>query len=102
MLAGRMAPAAPVATPWPPPTMSRPSPLVGRNQWNVSAIVYLSAIPTFSIGLIYMNPALAAGTGEWGFRWDLAIFASRTPRRIIAAMKVREMRKLVQLRGVTL
>src|SRR5580693_3850499 len=39
MLAGRMAPAAPVATPCPPPTMSRPSPLVGRNQWKRSDIL---------------------------------------------------------------
>jgi L-lactate dehydrogenase (cytochrome) len=32
----------------------------------------------------------------------LAIFAIRTLRRIVASMKVQEMRKLVQLRGVTL
>jgi L-lactate dehydrogenase (cytochrome) len=32
----------------------------------------------------------------------LAIFVNRAPRRIVASMKVREMRKLVQLRGVTL
>jgi L-lactate dehydrogenase (cytochrome) len=32
----------------------------------------------------------------------LAIFANGTARRIVAPMKVREMRKLVQLRGVTL
>ena len=36
--AGRMTPAEPVATPWPPPTMSRPSPLVGRNQWKCNDI----------------------------------------------------------------
>jgi L-lactate dehydrogenase (cytochrome) len=32
----------------------------------------------------------------------MAIFANRAARRIVASMKVREMRKLVQLRGVTL
>jgi L-lactate dehydrogenase (cytochrome) len=32
----------------------------------------------------------------------MAIFAYRAARRIVASMKVREMRKLVQLRGVTL
>jgi L-lactate dehydrogenase (cytochrome) len=32
----------------------------------------------------------------------MAIFAGRAARRIVASMKVREMRKLVQLRGVTL
>jgi L-lactate dehydrogenase (cytochrome) len=32
----------------------------------------------------------------------LAIFANRTARRIVASMRVREMRKLIQLRGVTL
>src|SRR5579859_6013112 len=47
------------------------------------------------------------GTWHWGTggpcsRWDSAIFANRTLRRIVASMKVREMRKLVQLRGVTL
>src|SRR5215468_1703907 len=32
----------------------------------------------------------------------MPIFAGRAARRIVACMKVREMRKLVQLRGVTL
>src|ERR1700739_1588670 len=42
------------------------------------------------------------GTGARRFCWDLTIFANRTLRRIVAGMKVREMRKLVQLRAVTL
>jgi len=34
--------------------------------------------------------------------WELAIFANRALRRIVASMRVREMRKLVQLRGLRL
>ena len=63
------------------------------------------------MGLIYMSPAgregetagcWQRGTGGWCSCWDPAIFANRTLARIVASMKVREMRKLIQLRRVTL
>jgi L-lactate dehydrogenase (cytochrome) len=65
------------------------------------------------MGLIYMTRGwlargLIGGCGcqraqreRWA-RCDQAIFASRAARRIVAIMKVRDMRKLVQLRGVSL
>ena len=49
------------------------------------------------MGLIYMTVDRLARGGD-----GAAIFASRAARRIVAIMKVRDMRKLVQLRGVPL
>jgi L-lactate dehydrogenase (cytochrome) len=42
------------------------------------------------------------GTGRGCAGWGLAIYAGRVARRIVTSMKVQEMRKLVQLRPVTL
>src|SRR5262249_23946022 len=52
---------------------------------------------TFLVGLIYIMPAQERAHARVS-----AIFANRTSRRIVASMKVREMRRLIQLRTVTL
>jgi len=46
--------------------------LVGRTQWNVSDIAYLSVIPTFSVGLIYINVGPAGQRGGPFPRWQRA------------------------------
>src|SRR5258708_7136007 len=58
---------------------------------------------TFSMGLTYIMLRLAGGGAPAAARWQRGTGAwCSAPGRIVASMKVREMRKLVQLRGVTL
>src|ERR1700678_252128 len=87
--------------------MSRPSPLVGRNQWNRRDIgcasqpcrnaYFLDGINIHESGLVGEAAQFPGGIG-----WGRAIFAKRGARRIVAIMRVREMRRLVRLRTVPL
>src|SRR3984957_14213321 len=84
--------------------MSRPSPLVGRNQWNRRDIRSRLSPRRNAYFLDGINIHDAGGEAQrerW-IGWGLAIFANRTARRIVAIMRVREMRKLVRLRTVPL
>src|ERR1700677_2147661 len=87
--------------------MSRPSPLVGRNQWNRRDIGCASQPcrnAYFLDGINIHESGLGGEAAQFpgGIGWGRAIFAKRGARRIVAIMRVREMRRLVRLRTVPL
>jgi L-lactate dehydrogenase (cytochrome) len=71
-------------------------PAAGGAAARLSSMPELAAPP----GRLRTPVPLAWGTGGRCFRGDAGIFANRTARRIVTSMKVREMRRLVQLRRV--
>src|ERR1700683_92213 len=79
-----MAPAAPVAMPCPPPTMSRPAPVVGSNQWKRKDMK--------------MTLSLFKATIPIGF--ESRPGSRRT--RIVADMRASEIRELIRVKPVEL
>src|SRR5579863_3226489 len=117
-----MTPAVPVATPCPPPTMSRLSPLVGRNQWKRTAIAVLPCLPaaglraldgydpTPDVGLnvdnfdgnTFIGFGNAAGRGAGRGCFTGPGPAAYRPRHEGTDMRASEIRELIRMKPVEL